>query len=111
MRDGARGQRTSVVARCGSDERHNSTLEPTARCARVGSAPGSLGCADLALGDDPGSETYLSPFPPFPRDDRVFVAMSFHPSFDATLAERARSCRATCQGAREGARAVPRGPA
>lgn len=27
--------------------------------------------------------TYLSLFPPFPRDSRVFVAMSFHPRFDA----------------------------
>lgn len=27
--------------------------------------------------------TYLSLFPPFPRDNRVFVAMSFHPRFDA----------------------------
>ena len=26
--------------------------------------------------------TYLSLFPPFPRDHRVFVAMSFHPRFD-----------------------------
>jgi hypothetical protein len=26
---------------------------------------------------------YLSLFPPFPRDNRVFVAMSFHPRFDA----------------------------
>ena len=27
--------------------------------------------------------TYLSLFPPFPRDNSVFVAMSFHPRFDA----------------------------
>jgi hypothetical protein len=27
--------------------------------------------------------TYLSLFPPFPRDNRVFVAMSFHQRFDA----------------------------
>jgi hypothetical protein len=26
--------------------------------------------------------TYLNLFPPFPRDNRVFVAMSFHPRFD-----------------------------
>lgn len=26
--------------------------------------------------------TYMSLFPPFPRDNRVFVAMSFHPRFD-----------------------------
>lgn len=27
--------------------------------------------------------TYVNLFPPFPRDNRVFVAMSFHPRFDA----------------------------
>ena len=27
--------------------------------------------------------SYLRLFPPFPRDDRVFVAMSFDPQFDA----------------------------
>jgi hypothetical protein len=39
MLDGATDQRTSLVARRGSHERHNSALEQTARCAHVGSAP------------------------------------------------------------------------